>query len=182
MNNDILGKLDENLKVNKKKFRNFITRQEQKLTNDDLELVKEAERHAWQQVDCLSCANCCKKMSPTFTKEDIERISKHLGMSPAQFKKKYLYFDRKERDWMNMAQPCQFLNLEDNKCSIYEVRPADCAGFPHFTKTPFKDYFYIHKQNIEYCPATYALIEKMHELIYPKVVSAAVANPQDAGR
>lgn len=161
----ILKKLDKDFKLNRKKFRNFITRQEQKLTNKDLGMVAEAERQAWEKIDCLSCANCCKTMSPTFNREDIERISAHLNMTPAEFKKKWLYYDRKERDWMNVSQPCQFLDLKTNKCNIYEVRPADCAGFPHLTKRPFKDYFYIHKQNIEYCPATYAMIEKLQSLM-----------------
>ena len=178
MENDILKKLDEGLKLNKKKFRSFITRQEQKLVDNDMALIQEADQYAWQQVDCLSCANCCKKMSPTFTREDIDRISAHLGMTPAQFKKKWLYFDKKERDWMNTSQPCQFLDLSNNKCSIYEVRPADCAGFPHFTKTPFQDYFYIHKQNIEYCPATYALIEKMQELMKERKRQLPTGNEQ----
>src|SRR5690606_18349847 len=89
MNKDIVEKLDDDLKLNKRRFRNFINRQEQKLRDEDLGLVQKAEQHAWDRVDCLSCANCCKKMSPTYTREDIERISAHLKMSPAQFKKKW---------------------------------------------------------------------------------------------
>jgi len=41
------------------------------------------------------------------------------------------------------------------------VRPADCAGFPHLVKKPLKDYMHVHKQNIEYCPATMLFVEKM---------------------
>ncbi len=63
---------------------------------------------------------------------------------------------------MNTSQPCQFLDRETNMCTIYEVRPADCAAFPHLTLTPFKYYMYIHKQNIEYCPATMLFIEKIY--------------------
>jgi Fe-S-cluster containining protein len=58
-----------------------------------------------------------------------------------------------------------FLDMGTNKCTIYPVRPDDCAGFPHLTKTPLKSYIYIHKQNIEYCPATYRFVEKMMERI-----------------
>ncbi|MEI9808697.1 MAG: YkgJ family cysteine cluster protein [Bacteroidota bacterium] len=64
-------------------------------------------------------------------------------------------------DWLNTSNPCQFLNLKDNKCSIYEVRPADCAGFPHLSKKRMVDYIHVHKQNIELCPATFSLVEKM---------------------
>jgi len=155
--------LEENFQKNKKQLRNFITRTEKKLTDADAAIVEKTEKEVWKEINCLECANCCKVMSPTYTREDIERISKHLGMTTAQFKNKWLYYDKKNRDWMNKSQPCQFLDLKTNKCTIYEVRPADCAGFPHLSKRPFKDYFYIHNQNIEYCPATFAMMEKLKE-------------------
>lgn len=116
----------------------------------------------WNEVDCLACANCCKTMTPTFTAADIKRIAAYLHMTPRQFTDKWLLKEtRGAKDWINKTQPCQFLNLQDNKCSIYAVRPADCAGFPHLTKKKMVDYMHVHKQNIEYCPATYALITKM---------------------
>jgi Fe-S-cluster containining protein len=81
-------------------------------------------------------------------------------MSSEDFRKKWLYKDR-QGDWLNKSQPCQVLNLADNKCSIYAVRPRDCAGFPHHTKRRMVDYMHVFKQNIEYCPATYRLVEEM---------------------
>jgi Fe-S-cluster containining protein len=157
-----------NLKKHKKKFdlnrkslRYFLTRTENKPPADlDFHLEK-ADKEVWANVDCLGCANCCKVMSPTYTFQDIKRISAHLGMRPKDFKEKWLYLDKRDNDWMNKSQPCQFLDLKSNMCSIYEVRPADCAGFPHFLKKPTADYFYVHKQNIEYCPATMMLVEKL---------------------
>lgn len=101
-------------------------------------------------------------MSPTFNKQDLKRISAHVGMTVEEFKKKYLRLD-KEGDWINRKQPCQFLNLKDNKCSIYAVRPKDCAGFPHHTRKRMVDYMHVFKQNIEYCPATYRVVEIMKE-------------------
>jgi Fe-S-cluster containining protein len=81
-------------------------------------------------------------------------------MSVEAFKSRYLYKD-KQGDWINKSQPCQFLNLSDNKCSIYAVRPRDCAGFPHHTRKRMVDYMHVFKQNIDYCPATYRVIELM---------------------
>jgi len=66
---------------------------------------------------------------------------------------------------LNKLQPCQFLNLKTNKCNIYDIRPADCAGFPHLTKRKMTEYMHVHKQNVELCPATYKMVEKMQELI-----------------
>jgi Fe-S-cluster containining protein len=124
----------------------------------------EADHQVWKEVNCLDCANCCKTMSPTYTKKDIQRISKHLGMSEKAFREKWLYKDR-TGDWLNKKQPCQFLDLKTNMCNIYEVRPSDCAGFPHHTKKKMTDYMHVYKQNLEYCPATYSLVEKMMERV-----------------
>lgn len=168
MDTKVVRKHHKKYEAKRKGLRNFITRAEKVLTRKHAPLVAEAEEYAWTQVDCLSCANCCKTMSPTYTQSDIKRISKHLEMTPAQFKKKWLYFDKENKDWMNVSRPCQFLDLKTNKCKIYAVRPADCAGFPHLNKQAYKDYFYIHKQNIEYCPATLAMVERLKESMEAK--------------
>lgn len=120
------------------------------------------DKEVWKETDCLSCANCCKKMTPTFTEKDIKRISAHLSMTPAAFKEKWLYKDS-INDWLNTANPCQFLDKKTHFCSIYEVRPEDCAGFPHLAKKKFVSYIDTHKQNIEYCPATFRMVEMMME-------------------
>ncbi len=160
-----LRKLKKNFDKNKRSFRYFITRLENKPPENLETLAIQKNNEVWKEIDCLSCANCCKVMSPTYTFADIKRIAAHLGMRPKDFKEKWLYFDRKGRDWMNTSRPCQFLNLKTNKCTIYEVRPADCAGFPHLVKKPLKDYMHVHKQNIEYCPATMLFVEKMFATI-----------------
>jgi Fe-S-cluster containining protein len=106
----------------------------------------------------MECANCCKTMTPTFTKADITRISAHLGMSTKNFKDKWLKKDE-SGEWVNTTQPCQF--LVDNKCSVYEVRPADCAEFPHHNKKPFDLYNDTFKNNLVHCPATLTLVERL---------------------
>src|SRR5450432_1510686 len=152
---------------NKKRFRNFLTRMEKKPAGHVHLITLEANELAWAKTDCLDCANCCKTMSPTYTQKDITRISKFLGMTRNAFKEKWLYKD-KTGDWMNKKQPCQFLDLSTNMCNIYSVRPSDCAGFPHHTKKKMVDYMHVHKQNIEYCPATYSMVEKMMEKVKSK--------------
>lgn len=150
---------------NKKAMRRFLGKLEKNPPRHMQKIAEIVSAEVWPEVDCLSCANCCKTMSPTFTPKDIKRISAHLEMTPQEFKDKWLMYDKKDDDWMNKKQPCQFLNLKDNKCSIYEVRPADCAGFPHLTKKKWTDYVHVHQQNIEYCPATYKMVEKMQAMV-----------------
>lgn len=155
----------KNAVLNRKRFRSFITKLENSTHHGVLEEVQAADKEVWETVDCLGCANCCKQMTPTLNTADKLRISNHLGMSVKAFTAKYLEYDAKDKDWRMQKQPCVFLDLTTNKCSIYEVRPADCSGFPHLTKVPLKSYLYIHKQNIMYCPATYLFVEKMMDRI-----------------
>jgi uncharacterized protein len=148
-----------------KKYFTAWLRRVEKLKPKDLDIIaEELNAEVWQEVDCLTCANCCKVMTPTFTTKDIRRISKYLNMRPKDFKERWLKLD-KAGDWVNIKQPCQFLDLTTNMCSVYEVRPDSCAGFPHLNKKKMIDYMHIHKQNISYCPATYKMVEKMVEKI-----------------
>ncbi len=163
-----LRSFKQKVRHNRRRFRLFLSRLEKNPPKDLVKMTIAADKAAWKEVDCLSCANCCKTMSPTYTPADIKRIAAHLGMTVPAFKEKWLYKDKREGDWMNVKQPCQFLNLKDNKCSIYEVRPLDCSGFPHHDKKKMTDYVHVYKQNVEYCPATYKWVEKIMEMVSEK--------------
>ena len=160
-----LRSFKQKVRYHKKGLRAFLTKLEKKPPRNLDHLALQVDKAVWRETNCLSCANCCKTMSPTYTPGDIKRISAHLGMTEKAFKEKWLYYDAKDGDWMNRQQPCQFLDLSTNMCTIYAVRPADCAGFPHLTKKKMTDYMHVHKQNIAYCPATYKMVEKMKLLV-----------------
>lgn len=160
-----------NLRSFKQKFKregkglkSFLTKLEKKSPKGLDALTAKLSPEVWAVTDCLSCANCCKSMSPTFTEKDLKRIAAHLQMSTKEFKETWLEYDKKDKDWINVARPCQFLNKQNNMCSIYEVRPADCAGFPHLIKKKMTEYIHVHKQNLEYCPATFTMVEKLKAL------------------
>jgi len=153
-----------NLTIYRKSFRKFLHVTEKDPPKGINQLTKIVEPGVWEEIDCLSCANCCKKMTPTFTVKDLKRISAHFNQTPEAFKKQWLKKDR-SGDLVNKTQPCQFLNLKDNKCSIYEIRPVDCSGFPHLSKRTWSDYGYIHRQNLDYCPATFKMVEKIKNLV-----------------
>jgi uncharacterized protein len=156
-----LRSFKQRVRHNKRSFRRFLTKLENKQPRGLQSLVNRIEKEVWKEVDCLSCANCCKTMTPTFNEKDIKRISAHLGESLEEFKTNRIRREKGgNRDWINKTEPCQFLDMKTNMCGIYEVRPADCAGFPHLFKK-FSDFSHVHKENVDSCPATYKLVEKM---------------------
>jgi hypothetical protein len=157
-------KFDHDVIQHKSKLRRFLTKLEVNPPEQLDIYVEEIDKEVWAETDCLACSNCCRNMTPTFTFQDIRRIAAHFRMSATVFKEKWLY-KNKEGEWMNRNQPCQFLDLTTNRCSIYEIRPADCAGFPHLTKKKMVEYIHVHKQNVQHCPATFKMVEKLMHLL-----------------
>jgi uncharacterized protein len=157
-------KFTDRVAEHRSRLRRFLTKLENN-PPDALDAYAEvADKQVWQETNCLACSNCCRTMTPTYTFQDLKRISAHLNMTIKQFKEKWLYKNR-EGEWMNKGTPCQFLDRKTNMCSIYAVRPVDCAEFPHLTKKKMVDYMHVHKQNVQHCPATFKMVEKLMEML-----------------
>ncbi len=159
-----LKKFAKKAQKKKKPLIGFLKKLDKVVPEDFQTLVAEVDKKVWDDVDCLACANCCKTMTPTYTRKDIKRIATHFGMTPKEFKAKWLYQEEGSKDWMNTSTPCQFLG-KDNKCSIYEIRPDDCAEFPHHNKKPFDDYNDTFIQNVHRCPATFKLVDGLKKRV-----------------
>ena len=117
---------------------------------------------AFEKIDCLQCANCCKNYSPRFTPPDIKRISKYLGIHEGDLKETYLRVDD-EGDNVAKTLPCPFL-AADNFCSIYEVRPSDCVRFPYTDEDVIIKRQPLTLKNSTFCPITYYVLEKLIEV------------------
>lgn len=124
-----------------------------------LKAQPDAHEEAVAQIDCLSCAACCKNYSPRFKTPDIKRISKGLGMREGTFIDTYLRLDE-DGDYVVKSSPCPFLG-SDNACSIYEMRPSDCQRFPYTDEDVLLKRPNITLKNSTFCPITYLVLEKM---------------------
>src|SRR5947199_2275140 len=123
---DLLHNWEKKSAARQKEYRRFLQNADKKgAKNKVLDLLPDLHEEAFEKIDCLKCANCCKNYSPRFTPPDIKRISKYLGMKEGDFKEKYLLTDE-DGDHVTKTKPCPFLG-SDNYCSIYEVRPTDCV-------------------------------------------------------
>lgn len=122
------------------------------------------EEHAaaFQKVDCLNCANCCKTTSPIFRDIDVKRLSKHLRMSERQFIQTYLRTDEDE-DYVLKVAPCPFL-LDDNSCGVYDDRPLACKEFPHTNRKNMFQITDLTVSNSLVCPAVALITQKMNDL------------------
>lgn len=124
--------------------------------NKVLKQLPRLHEEAFEKINCLNCAACCKNYSPRFKTLDIKRISKHLNMRESVFIDTYLTVDE-DGDFVVKKTPCPFLSA-DNYCSIYAVRPSDCVRFPYTNEDVLIKRPAITLKNATFCPiAVYVL-------------------------
>jgi Fe-S-cluster containining protein len=148
--------VDINLKEKQKKFSRFLERADQRKV---LRQLPDLHEEATAQNDCLQCANCCKNYSPRFKTPDVKRISKHLRLKESVFIETYLNVDG-DGDFVVKSSPCPFLGT-DNYCSIYDVRPSDCARFPYTDEDVLLKRPRITLKNATFCPIVYQVLDKL---------------------
>ncbi len=116
----------------------------------------------FEEMDCLTCANCCKTTSPIFYQTDIERVAKTLRMKPGDFIQEYLRIDE-DRDYVLKSSPCPFLDT-DNYCKVYESRPKACREYPHTDRKKMVQIMDLTYKNTLVCPAVLDMVERLKNI------------------
>ena len=154
--------LSQKAKNAKKENEKFFSKLKRNTPRDLDGTVQRLNDEAFAEIDCLTCANCCKTTSPIFRPNDIDRIAKHLRMRPAGLIEKYLHIDE-DNDYVLNSSPCAFLG-PDNYCSIYEVRPTACREYPHTDRKRFHQVLDLALKNTFVCPAVFKIVEEMKRI------------------
>lgn len=150
------AKEDENLK-----FRQFL-KTKCNLEPDEIDSrVFAATRRVWAGIECTKCANCCREVKPGFREEEVDRLARRLTMTRQQFIETYLEPSEPgdESPWTTRTTPCPF--LQDNLCSVYEDRPADCSAYPHLYKPDFVFRTMGMIERTFTCPIVYQVLEEL---------------------
>jgi Fe-S-cluster containining protein len=141
----------------------FYKRLKQKPAKDLDEKFHDLHETVFDEIDCLTCANCCKTTSPIFYERDIERAAKELRMKPGDFVEKYLKTDE-DGDSVLKSSPCPFLDA-DNYCSIYEHRPNACREYPHTNRKKMHQIMDLTFKNTMVCPAVLEMTERLKKIL-----------------
>ncbi len=123
-------------------------------------IVQQTTEQVWARIDCRACANCCKTRYPTFSRKEAQRIAEYLGMTLEDLRTRYLTFDGEVGKYTTRDLPCPFLS--ENLCSIYDVRPSVCAGYPHLHRN-FRSRLWQISDNAETCPIVYNVLERLKD-------------------
>jgi len=152
----------ENIKLEKlpeKELKATIKKIKQKVPKNLDETFQDWHDEVFEKIDCLECANCCNTTSPMFFEKDIERLSSHFKLRPADFIERYLFLDS-DGIWALKSSPCPFLG-QDNYCSVYDQRPKACREFPHTNHRKMHTHLHLISQNIKVCPAVVEIAKKL---------------------
>jgi uncharacterized protein len=156
MEHELLKNWEKKSAARQKQYKQLLQRANK---NKVLAALPDLHHAAFEAVDCLQCANCCKNYSPRFKTPDIKRISKHIGLKEGAFISRYLQIDT-DGDYVLQSKPCPFLGA-DNFCSIYEARPSDCRRFPYTDEDVLLKRQSLTLTNSTFCPAVYFVLEKI---------------------
>jgi len=110
----------------------------------------------------IGCFNaCCKSIDITLTPYDILRLKKRLGITSAEFLRRYTFPYEMEKDGLAGVKllpvegttQCQFMT--DEGCSVYEDRPTACRYYPVALLSMRKQDEYIDTNS-------YAIVQEAH--------------------
>ena len=105
---------------------------------------------------CAECGgNCCIGESGYIwiTIDEIEKLASFLKIPVERVFERYLQkfgyrFSIKENQLSEENYACVFFDIEQKKCTIYDVRPSQCRSFP------FWEHFKTNQNEVkEECPA-----------------------------
>ncbi|MGZ3899633.1 MAG: YkgJ family cysteine cluster protein [Bacteroidia bacterium] len=154
-----LNEFNKKSKNLKKENESFYRRLKLKSPKNIDDLFHNAHDEAFEKIDCLKCANCCKTTSPIFYQRDIERAAKACRIKPGEFIDKYLRIDE-DKDYVLKQSPCTFLDA-DNYCTIYEDRPNACREYPHTNRKKMQQILDLTFKNTLVCPAVLHITEEI---------------------
>lgn len=146
-------------KSKRKENNKFLKKLKQRPPKDLDKQFHELHEEAFNEIDCLDCANCCSTTSPIFYDKDVQRMAAHFKMKSADFFDAYLQIDE-DGDQVLKSSPCPFL-MADNKCMAYESRPKACREYPHTNRKRMHQVMELTAKNTRICPAVAQIVERL---------------------
>jgi Fe-S-cluster containining protein len=147
--------LGEKKRVENERFRRHL-----KSRDHSDRILRRLAEEVEDQIDCTTCANCCRVANVRITERDVEHLTKALSISRKKFLEEYTGHSKEEGLILKRGETgCVF--LEGNLCSVYESRPAICEDFPHVVRGAgsIASRMWQLIDRATYCPIAYNSIE-----------------------
>jgi Fe-S-cluster containining protein len=110
------------------------------------------------QIDCTSCANCCREVRIGLTGDDVARLASGLKISDDELIERFLAADEDGELAFNTL-PCPL--LKGNLCIAYDHRPEACRSYPHLHRNEFVFRLMQAAHNCSVCPFVFNVVERL---------------------
>lgn len=104
------------------------------------------------QIDCTLCAACCHTLEPELSEQEHSLVE---NKDPAVV----LTVPDSGTSRLYLKSPCCF--LKGNLCSVYDVRPAACKGYPHLEEPGVRYRLRTVFAQAGVCPIVFHTIQKL---------------------
>jgi Fe-S-cluster containining protein len=120
-----------------------------------------------EQIDCTTCANCCKVASVRISERDVERLARHLRITPARFLGDYTVESVTEGRILRRSEESGCVFLSGYECTVYEARPDICQRFPHLVRGQgsIASRMWEFVDRACYCPIVYNSLEAFKDVL-----------------
>ena len=137
------------------------------LSNEELDaVVKTTTDEIWKQIDCTTCAHCCKSLKIVVDNKDIARLAQHFNTSAREFSKQYVAVAEDKTKYFS-SLPCPFLG-QDNRCTVYEIRPEACRDYPYLYEQHFRSRSMSMIENTATCPIVFNVWDSLKQQFKPR--------------
>jgi Fe-S-cluster containining protein len=118
----------------KKRNENERFRRHMKTHDHSDRILRRIAEGVQEQIDCMVCANCCRVATTQVSERDVERLARHMSMTPAAFVAEYTMESDDEGAILRRTEDGGCVFLDGTLCSVYEARPDICQRFPHLVR------------------------------------------------
>ena len=126
---------------------------------------RRAAEQIHDEIDCRTCAECCRVTEVQLVERDVEHLARHLGLPRQKFLDEYTTLDAEGALILKRSEKgCVF--LDGNDCTVYDARPGNCERFPHLLRGAgsLESRMWDFADRATYCPIVFNWMEAVKDL------------------
>lgn len=118
------------------------------------------------RINCRECANCCTKLEPGITEEEMKTLASLKTLPTDDFQNIYIGKEEGTEILFLKNTPCIFLTGKE--CSIYVCKPASCTAYPGLDRKEIKYRLRRVFSHLTLCPIIYHTFSTLHQRYYDR--------------